>query len=664
MIQIAYFSLVLAVFCALYVLVAATIGLKTQRRCWVMSATKALHAIAGLLTLAVLLLLSFLIQRDFRLAYVASFTNLALSPGYAISALWAGQEGSLLTWTWLMSLCSAFFARKYTRILPDTAKSRTRRTWSSSSYPYLLLVFALTLGGFLFLLTLTANPFRLLASVPSDGRGLNPLLQNIYMVVHPPILFMGYAGFLVPFALTFAALCTGRLDTVWIREVRRWTLISWYCLGMGILLGARWAYLELGWGGYWSWDPVENSSFLPWITSTALLHTLALQRRRGLLLRWNLLACILNFSLCIFGTWITRSGILVSVHAYAQSPAGLYFLVFLLITGVCAFVLVLSRWKALRSQRSQSALLSKETSFFLANQLFIGFGFAVLYGTVYPVFSEILFGKKAVLGPPFFTMIAMVLGGTLLGLIGICQRIPWAHLSWQAFLKRFWFPSVVAGTGALLLRIWGIQHKFVLITGGLAVFVCVTAGTDIATHRKTGDPDRDDGIQGQLGRIVPFRRRLSMYQHLLTSIVFHVGMVLICLGIVVSSAYKREQEVTLAPGGSVHFGKYRLQYERLEQRIAPQKTALFAEVALYANEKKVGVARPEIRVYNPLLGETQETREVGLHSTLTEDVYLILAELQEDRTATFICIVNPMINLMWIGGFLVFTAGMLLEIGR
>ncbi len=638
--QIAYFSLVLALLCAVYTIIASVVGLKTQSRRWIRSAANALRAIAGLLTLAVFLLLYFLLQRDFQIKYVASYTDITLSPLYAISALWAGQEGSLLFWNWMLSLCSAFFIWKYKKNsmtgMHDMPSTLVMRGAFQPELPYTYIVLSLTIGFFLILLMFTANPFQELSFIPINGNGMNPLLQNPYMAIHPPVLFIGYAGFVVPFALSFAALCTGKIDDKWVRDVRWWTLFSWYFLGMGILLGARWAYLELGWGGYWGWDPVENGSLMPWITSTALIHTLILQRRRGLLKLWNIFLGVLTFSLCVFGTFITRSGILASVHAFTQSTVGYYFLAFLITTFICTSGLILYRWKELRSHSKLHSVFSKESSFFLANQLFMGLGFAVLYGTVYPLLSEIITGKKVIIGPSFFNTVSIPLGLVLLGLIGVCQRIVWKKSSSTILRTQFLFSLGVTLVGSILFFVLGIRHLTILLTCSLGLFVFITICVDIG-------------------------KTFWSAKHRWAGYIFHLGTVVVFIGIAVSATYHLEQEIELQPGESSNLGGIRFQYERLGTHEDDQKGIMFAEVTVFKNEKKIATVKPEKRFYGDP-PDTQVTTEIGLYSSLKEDIYVILAGWKEDQTAIFTFIINPLITWIWIGGFGIFTVGIFVVI--
>lgn len=640
MAQIADISLILALLSTIYVIVASIIGLNTQVRKWIVSAANALYVTTGLLTLVVFLLLYFLLQRNFQIEYVANYTNLTLPTVYTISALWAGQKGSLLFWGWVLALCSVIFIRKY--------KKNTL-----TELPYIYIGFAITLGLFLVLLVVLVNPFKQLDFTPPDGRGMNPLLQNPYMAIHPPVLFIGYAGFIVPFALAFAALCRGTIGDEWLKHVRQWTLFSWYFLGIGIALGAHWAYLELGWGGYWGWDPVENASLIPWLTSTALIHTLILQKRRGLLKLWNIFLSVLTFSLCIFGTFITRSGIISSVHAFAQSPIGYYFLTFLTIIFVGTGGLMIYRWKNLRSYSEEDSLLSKEGSFFVTNQIFMGLSFAIFLGTMYPFFSELFTGTKMTIdaSASFFNRISVPVGLILLGLMGICQQIPWKKPSLSTFGKRFLIPLSIALVGMVLLAVFGLRHLTALLTCGLGLFVITTICDDV---RNTFSRYRGHGTSSKKSNLI--RMLIAQRRHY-AAYIFHLGVVFVYLGIAISSAYQLEQETRLRPGESSTLGNIRFQYEQLKMYKDAQKGVVFADVTVFKNDKKIATVQPEKHFYGGGYDNTQVTTEIGLYSSLKEDIYVILAGWQEDQTATFTLLVNPLIIWIWIGSFFVFTIG-------
>ena len=642
MAPIAYFSLFLALACAIYTGVAALRGLQKQPARWLQSSSNGLRAIAGLLTFAVLILWYVLLQRDFQFEYVASYTDLRLPTMYVISALWAGQQGSLLFWAWALALCYVVFLKQY-------------QPKAFAEAAYLHLAAALTLGFFLIVLLFAANPFQQLSFVPPDGNGLNPLLQNFYMAIHPPILFIGYAAFAIPFALTFAALARGQFDAAWTRHVRNWTLFAWYFLGIGILLGAHWAYLELGWGGYWAWDPVENSSFIPWLTATALLHTLRLQRRRDMFTRWNLFLGMLNFALCILATFITRSGVIDSVHAFGKSPVGWYFLTFLILSLLCFAGLVMYRWNALRSPHVLTALFSKEGSLVFSNQLFLGFGFAILYGTLYPFFAEMLGGRKVAIDQSFFNTVSVPVGILLLGLLGLCQLLGWEQAPFRQTLKKFTLPASLAVIGMILMVIWGVRHVGVFVTGAFASLIFSTLCVDLGQTVRACWQSRPQAIgPAFLAALIAQKQRYA-------AAIVHVGMAVLCMGIAVSSVYRQEREVELQPGASVTLGAVRFQYERLYMNTDAQKKVVAAEISVYEHERKIATLTPAKQFYE----QAQESRtatEIGLDTSLTRDLYAILSGWQEDQTASLTFIINPLILWIWIGGFFVLTLGMVVAL--
>ncbi len=697
MAQIGYFSFILALFCVCYGIVTSLLGLKTSKKQWHRSAAYALHGVTLLFTTAVMILLALLLQRNFQIQYVASYTNLALPTVYLFSALWAGQEGSLLFWGWLISLCSSVFIWK--NPLDSTHSQKPQKTNEDQPPPrqntaeseqtaYTLIALAVVLGFFLILLLVMANPFERLDFVPQDGKGMNPLLQNLYMAIHPPLLFIGYAGFIVPFALAFGILGTGTIKAEKLNTIRRWTLFAWYFLGMGIILGAHWAYLELGWGGYWAWDPVENASFIPWLTGTALLHTLALQRRKGLLKLWNIFLCILTFALCIFATFVTRSGMIESVHAFGESAIGYYFLAFLTLIFLVMACLLVIRWQRFRTQsvievfesKEENGILrnplfrvlfrinrsfrglcmavfSKEGSFFLMNQLFMGLSVAVMYGTLYPFFMEILTGKKITVDTIFFNRISIPVGLVLLALIGICQRIPWKNTPSKVLAKHLLIPCGMALTISMLLYVSGVRHVLTVLTCWIGLFVVFTMLLDMG--ETLGRRFRNKTSAESSGALV--LRTLSANKRLYAAYIFHFGIVLMYLGIAVSSAYKIDQEATLRPGASVTVGDVRFQYGELRMAEDPRRVAVAADITVYRNEQQIAVLNPQKHFYGE--GEdSQMTTEIGLHTSLQNDLYVILAGWKDDQTATFYFIINPMIIWIWVGGFLVCTLGIIVVV--
>src|SRR3954462_6771253 len=373
---------------------------------------RAVYAVCACLIVASISLWKGLINHDFNMEYVWAYTSRNLPGAYIFSAFWAGQKGSLLFWAVVLSLFAS------------AAQFLTARRFAYLM-PYVAGVTSAVITFFVSVMLFAANPFERLGFTPADGRGLNPQLQNVGMVIHPPMLYLGYISITIPFAFAVAALLSRRLDVGWLHAIRKWTLVSWLFLSVGITLGMWWAYVELGWGGYWAWDPVENASFLPWLTMTAFLHSVMIQEKRGMLKRWNLGLIVGTFLLSIFGTFITRSGVIASVHSFTQSNVGYFFLAFLAVSGILAFTLLYTRWPSLRAEVQLDSMLSREAAFLFNNLLLVGVAFSVLWGTLFPILSELVKGTKITVGPPFFNRVNVPLGLLLLALTGMGPLIAW-----------------------------------------------------------------------------------------------------------------------------------------------------------------------------------------------------------------------------------------------
>ena len=466
--NLAHLCLLLALSLCLNTAAAAALAGKNSRQPLLTSARASMYATCALVSVAMACLWYFLAASRFEIAYVAKHTNRDLPMFYKLAAMWAGQEGSLLLWTWLLTLYGSLALRWGQRRHP-------------ALMPYVMGVVAITTAFFLLLNLFVANPFNRLVEVmpdghthpfvPADGRGLNPLLQHPEMVIHPPVLFLGYVGFVVPFAFAFAALATRQLGPEWIRSIRRWTLVPWLFLGAGILLGANWAYVELGWGGYWAWDPVENASLLPWLTGTALLHSILVQERRGMLRVWNFVLVFLTHLLCLFGTFVTRSGVIASVHAFAQSGIGTFFLVFIGMSGLCAFGLLALRRKDLRSGSRVESFLSRESAFLFNNLVLLLACLAVLAGTVFPALSELCTGKQITVGPPFFNAINIPLGLLLMLLMGVAPLLLWRQTSGHRLWRNIRLPLLGAAVTLGIALLLGARGLYPVLSFTLAGFV-------------------------------------------------------------------------------------------------------------------------------------------------------------------------------------------------
>jgi cytochrome c-type biogenesis protein CcmF len=606
---------------------------------------RSVYAVLGCLAVASVALWKGLISHDFNIEYVAAYTSRNLPSSYIFSALWAGQKGSLLFWALVLSLFAS---------LAQLLTSRRH----AHLMPYVAGVTSAVVVFFISVMLFGSNPFERLAFTPADGRGLNPQLQNVGMVIHPPMLYLGYISITIPFAFAVAALLSGRLDTGWIQAIRKWTLISWLFLAIGITLGMWWAYVELGWGGYWAWDPVENASLLPWLTMTAFLHSVMIQEKRGMLKRWNLGLIIGTFLLSIFGTFITRSGVIASVHSFTQSNVGYFFLAFLVVAAILSFTLLYLRWPMLRADVQLESVLSREAAFLFNNLLLVGIAFSVLWGTLFPILSELVRGSKITVGPPFFNRVNVPLGLLLLGLTGIGPLIAWRKAS-PANLKRQFAGPVLAGgltLGGLLAA--GIRDFYALIALGLAGFVAGTIAQEF--HRGVRARRRMHGESAPLAlaRLVGRnRRRYGGY-------LVHLG-VLVYFVAFSGMAFRREIEATLKPGESVElaspFGhSYRLTHIGISQYEALNRIVSAATVEISKDGKRVGLMTSEKRQHVDSFKRPtfEPSTEVGIRSGLQEDLYIVFAgAVGGTEQAVYRFTINPLVWWVWFGGFVLAFGG-------
>ena len=629
MTEIGTFTLIIAVIVTAYTLLASVLGARKRKLELVESAINATFALAGLLTISIGALTYAFITHDFQVAYVANHSSSELPLAYTLSAVWAGQEGSLLFWAWLLSV--------FTVVVVIQNRRQNR-----SLMPYVIAVLVVVEMFLLILLIFVSPPFTRSGIVPSDGQGLNPLLQNPGMLFHPPVLFIGYVGFTLPFAFAVAALITGQLGDIWIRSTRRWTIFSWFFLGVGVFLGAQWAYVELGWGGYWAWDPVENASLMPWLTATAYLHSVMMQERKNMLKVWNMVLIILTFLLCIFGTFITRSGIISSVHSFGQSALGPFFLGFIVITITASLILLIKRLPLLKSTNELDSLLSRESSFLFNNLILIGAASSVFLGTMFPVISEAVRGVKITVGPPFFNRVMVPIGLTLLLITGICPLIAWRKATGRNFRQNLLTPLVVSLVGSAVLFLAGMRHVYALLTFTISIFVVATIVMEFLKGVLARHSIKSESFPVALARLVwANKRRYGGY-------IVHVGMVLIFLGIAGSSAFKTSNEVFLKIGEQTSLRNYTITFEKLSQYPTKNKQVTAATLSVVRSGRRLGFVSPAIETYTR--GSTTAT-EVAIKSTLIEDFYAILAGFEiTDGTATFKLIIIPLVSWIWIGG--------------
>ncbi|HSE83370.1 MAG TPA: heme lyase CcmF/NrfE family subunit [Thermodesulfobacteriota bacterium] len=624
-------SIFLAFVISVYVLIASLVGGKTRRREFVRSAENGALAVCFLLTIAILSLVHGLLTRDFSLRYVAMNTSTDLSTVYTITALWAGQAGSLLLWSWILSIYMALAVL-------------WGRRQKGEFMPYVLLVLAAVSCFFTYLIGFVESPFEKLSFVPSEGNGLNPILQNPYMAIHPVTLYLGYVGITIPFAFAMGALISGRLGDEWIRNSRRWMLFAWTFLSIGLLLGARWAYLELGWGGYWAWDPVENAAFMPWLVGTAFLHSVMIQEKKGMLKKWNMALIIVTFFLSLFGTFITRSGIISSVHSFAQSDIGPFFLMFIGFVLIFSFLMFLLRLDDLKTENRYDSLLSRESAFLFNNLLFLGAAFSVFLGTIFPILTEAIKGEKILVGPPYFNRVNVPIGLILILLMGVGPLISWRKASVENLTKNFLYPSIIGVLTMVALFLLGIREIYALISFGLCAFVVATVFTEFY---------RGARVRGRRGESYPAAlfRLVSKNQRRYGGYIVHLGIVLIVVGITASSTFVTQKEATLKQGESVRVREYTFRFEGLNQYTTDAKNATAATLTLFSGGKKVGAMIPEKNIYKYEGNrEINQETEVALRSTFQDDLYVILTEFNGNGTATFRVLINPMVSWIWAGG--------------
>jgi cytochrome c-type biogenesis protein CcmF len=625
---------------AVYGVAAAALGACLRRWEFVASAYRAVLWLFGLVTVAALLLVAALITYDFSIAYVARNTLLGTPLYYRVTALWGSLEGSLLLWQWLLSFFSAAV------VLSQRHKLR-------ELMPYAVAVLLTVSAFFLFIMVVPANPFRPQFPVPADGRGLNPLLLTTSMIFHPVFLYLGFVGFTIPFAFAIGALISGRFSEEWIVATRRWTIMAWYFLTVGILIGGWWAYTTLGWGGYWAWDPVENASFMPWLLGTAFLHSVMIQEYRKMLKTWNLTLIIMTFAMTMFGTFLTRSGIISSVHAFSNSSLGAYFLIFIGLLLLFSFATLVYRLDDLRGQAELDAMLSRETTFLANNVVLVVITFTIFLGTIFPVLAEAVRGVKVSVGAPFFNKVTVPLAYILLVLMGIGPLIAWRRASWDNLKRNFTYPTWVAAAVAAIALFW-TRNPYALISFSVCAFVTATIVLEFykGVHARRRLVPGTRVPQALWALFARNRRRYGGF-------VVHFGVVVTIIGITVSSNFAVEEEVRMARGEVVHVGDYDLRYDGSRSYNEVYRQVVWADFTVLRDGREVTKLAAG-KSFHP--NEQQPIAQVGIRSTPWEDLYLTLGSVEPDGSAaTLKVMVNPMVMWIWLGG-LIITFGALITI--
>ena len=648
-----YGILIVSFVLAIYATGAAIFGYYRKLDKWVESSRLAMQLTFPLITLAVLSLLYLLLTDDYHVSFVYEVTSKSMPVYLKVTSIWGGQAGSLVFWGWLMS---AF------------ATAVTLRKWDRDRefLPWVVVVSSITLAFFIGLVIFYENPFvkfwqgfdsqvitAMLQPVgtvpftPDDGRGLNPLLRHPGMVIHPPMLYLGFVSFVIPFSFAIAALVTGRTDDRWIRITRRWTIVAWTFLSIGLVLGGRWAYDVLGWGGYWGWDPVEIAAFMPWLSGTAFLHSVMIQEKRGMLKYWNMILIILTYALVIFGTFLTRSGVLSSVHAFAQSAIGPAFFIFIGLTFITSISLLIHRWSDLKSEAQMTSMLSREALFLLNNLLFISILVVCFWGVIFPLISELATGQKVTVGPPFYERATGPLFAALVLLMGIAPLSAWGHSTIKTLGKAMWRPLAAAVVAMLVIVFvahvtlpYALLGFFVVFTSGF-----ITLYEYWRAARARGKAQKENLLLALWRLAGRNRRRYGGY-------LVHLSIVLMAIGIIGLEMFQTETQGTIAQGQSLQLAGYTVTYKDLAVFDTPDnRNVARAIISVERDGKYLGDLHPRRDYFY----ESQQPMTIpGVRSTAADDLYVILVDWQPilSSGATFKIYHNPLVNWLWVGTIL------------
>ena len=637
--SLGYGVLVLTFLVTLYSVVIALVGEYKKSAPMVESARRAMLLTWPLLTLSSAVLIYLLVNGHYEVEYVYSVTNSTMPIYLKVTAWWGGQPGSLLFWGWLLSsFTSAVTLRKWDR--------------DRELLPWVLVVSGVTLAFFLALNIFFENPFKLIPGIaPLDGRGLNPLLRHPGMIIHPPAQYLGFVAFTIPFAFALAALITGRTDDRWIRITRRWTLWSWLFLSAGLVLGMRWAYDVLGWGGYWGWDPVEIAALMPWLTGTAFLHSVMIQEKRGMFKHWNMILIILTYDLVLFGTFLTRSGVLSSVHSFAQSQIGPAFFIFIVFTFVVSIALLIYRWPDLKSDTEMKSMLSREALFLLNNLLFISILVVSFWGVIFPLLSELFTGSKVTVGPPFYERATGPLWGALMLLMGIAPLSGWGLSTVKTLGRAIWKPALVS----LIAPIWafaaGMTSWIALVGFTLVALVITVSVYEFWRGAQARNRKSKKGFFAELINLVKRdRRRYGGY-------IIHISMVLMGIGIIGIELYQTDTQRHIAIGDSIELAGYTVQYDDLAQFVHEDGRYITrAEMTIVKDGKVIDQIAPRFDIYP----DGQPMTIPGVRSTYVDDIYVILVNWEgiTANSTPFKVYHNPLVKWVWIGGW-VFIFGII-----
>lgn len=648
--EFGYGVLLVSFVVTIYSGIAAFYGVRSKSSALVESARRAQLLTFPLITISSITLIYLLINNHFEVSFVYEVTSRSMPTYLKVTAWWGGQAGSLVFWSWLLAVfTSAVTLRKWDR--------------DAEFLPWVIVVSSITLTFFLGMIVVFENPFtrfwlsngevvpsmfppsaNATVFTPNDGQGLNPLLRHPGMIIHPPMLYLGFVAYVIPYAFAMAALITGRTDDRWTRITRRWSLWAWLFLSLGLVLGGRWAYDVLGWGGYWGWDPVEIAAFMPWLTGTALLHSVMIQEKRGMLKHWNMILVILTYSLVIFGTFLTRSGVLSSVHSFANSPIGPFFMGFVTLTLVSSVALLIWRWPELKGETEMKSMLSREALFLLNNLLFMSILVVCFWGVIYPLISELATGQKVTVGPPYYERATGPLFAGLLFLMAIAPLSAWGHSTVQTLGRAIWKSALAALVVTGFLFATYTQNVYALIGFFLVALVLFATAHEFWRGARARQKAQGENIFAALGRLMGRnRRRYGGY-------IIHVSMALMAIGILGIEIFQTETQGTVASGEQIAIGDYVVEYRELASWDSPGEGVNYtrAVVDIYENGIYLGQLYPRIDFYY----DSQQNMTIpGQRSTFRDDLYILLVDWQPVSSigATFKIYVNPLVNWMWIG---------------
>jgi cytochrome c-type biogenesis protein CcmF len=629
---IGFSAIVAALALAVYGIVVSVLGARRGDASLARSGRAASYTIFGLLALSNLAMVYALVARDFSIDYVAQVGSHATPLLFTVISLWSALEGSILFWGLVLAGYTA-----------SAAWFAGHKLGALGAYSNATL---LGIGVFFYmLLVVPANPWGVVFPVPLDGPGPNPLLQNHYlMAIHPPLLYLGYVGLSVPFAFAIGALLSGRLDDTWLRVTRTWTVMAWMFLSVAIMAGMWWSYEVLGWGGYWAWDPVENASFMPWLTATAFLHSAMVQERRGMLVVWNLTLIIATFLLTILGTFLTRSGVISSVHAFTQGTIGYYFLGFIAVVLVFSLVLLAGRSTELRTEGSLDSPASRESAFLLNNLLFVAFTFTVLLGTLFPLLAEAFRGVKVSVGAPFFNRMTIPICVALLFLLGVGPALRWRMTTPEQMKRNFVAPLIALAVVLVGVVAAGIYQPYTVLAFAFGAFALTANVQEFVRGAATRRSRHGEAFGTALVNLVRANnRRYGGY-------VAHIGLILMAVGITASSAFKSETVATLRPGETVHLKGYDVRFDSLRGAEEPHRFVILSELTVLIDGREVGSMDPRLNYYG---GRNEPITTPAVRSRAHNDLYVTLIAFEENgANVTLTVIVEPLVVWIWIGGII------------